>query len=115
MKDEAYHKIRSWIISGNLKSGTRLRDQELSEMLGISRTPIREALLMLENEGFVETKANRWTIVSSIDLDKAKENYILVWNLECLALNLAFEKFTEKDINELKNINEELNNLLTNG
>lgn len=114
MKDEAYQKLRKWIISGELAPGTKLRDKELSETMGISRTPIREALLMLENDGLVETKANRWTLVSFIDLNKAEETYAIVWTLECLAMELAFESFTDADIKELEKLNENLNALIKN-
>jgi len=115
MKDEAYQTLRKWIISGDLAPGTKLRDIELSETLGISRTPIREALLMLENDGFVETKANRWTLVSFIDLNKAEETYVIVGTLECLAMQLAFESITDADIKELEELNENLNAMIQNG
>lgn len=115
MKDEAYQKLRLWIVSGEMAPGTKLRDQELSEKLGISRTPIREALLMLENDGLVETKANRWTIVSEIDLNKAEENYVIVWTLEGLAIRLGLPHFTDTDIEELELLNEQLQKLVDNG
>ena len=66
VKDEAYNLLAQRIINGELKPCERLRVQELSDDLGISRTPVREALLQLESEGLVMTKANRWTIVSPI-------------------------------------------------
>ncbi len=115
MKDEAHQKLRSWIISGKLGPGTKLRDKELSEMLGISRTPVREALLMLESDGLIETKANRWTIVTAIDLDKAEENYSIVWTLEALAMKLAFPNFSVSDIDEMKALNEQFKILVHNG
>lgn len=115
MKDEAYQTLRRWIIAGELAPGTKLRDQDLSVTLGISRTPIREALLMLENDGLVETKANRWTLVSSIDLNKAEETYAIVSTLECLAMELAFTSFSDNDIRELENLNENLNVSMQNG
>jgi len=115
MKDEAYEVIRKWIISGDLAPGEKLRDKELSATLGLSRTPIREALLMLENDGLVETKANRWTLVAPIDLSKAEETYVIVSTLECLALRLAINSFTDADVQELEKLNENLNDLIDNG
>ena len=106
MKDEAYQTLRKWIITGKLPPGTKLRDQELSETLGISRTPIREALLMLENEGLVETKANRWTLVSQIDLSKVEDIYAIVWTLESLAMEIALPRFSTADVEELARLNE---------
>lgn len=89
MKDEVYNRLREWIITGELEPGAKLRDQDLSETLGISRTPIREALLRLENDGLVVTKANRWTLVAPIDLEEAESIYSIVWTLESLAMEQA--------------------------
>ena len=47
IRQEAYDKLRKWILDGNLVPGAKLRDKELAEQLGVSRTPIREALLRL--------------------------------------------------------------------
>ena len=67
VKEEAYTKIRNWILEGILKPGSKLKDKDLALQLGVSRTPIREALLRLEDEGFVQTKPNSSTLVSSVD------------------------------------------------
>lgn len=109
MKDEVYNKLRKWIVTGELEPGTKLRDSDLSEQLGISRTPVREALLRLENDGLVVTKANRWTLVSPIDLNEAKNIYSIVWTLECLALEQAFPHLSAEDIEELEQLNENFN------
>lgn len=115
MKDEVYNKLRKWIITGELEPGTKLRDQDLSDTLGISRTPIREALLRLENDGLVVTKANRWTLVSPIDLKEAKSIYSIVWTLESLAMEQAFPSISSTDIEELVQLNENLNKTLKTG
>ncbi|WP_411740268.1 GntR family transcriptional regulator [Peribacillus sp. S4] len=109
MKDEVYNKLRNWIVTGELEPGTKLRDLDLSEQLGISRTPIREALLRLENDGLVITKANRWTLVSPIDLTEAKNIYSIVSALECLAMEQALPHISAKDIEELEQLNENFN------
>lgn len=115
MKDEVYNKLKNWIISGELQPGTKLRDQDLSDTLGISRTPIREALLKLENDGLVVTKANRWTLVSPIDLKEAENIYSVVWTLESLAMEQAFPHISSKDIEELELYNQNLNKTAKNG
>lgn len=115
MKDEAYHELRKWIITGKLQPGTQLRDHDLSDTLGISRTPIREALLRLENDGLVITKANRWTLVSPVDLKEAENIYPIVWSLEGLALEQAFPHFASKDIEELELYNKNLNKTIKAG
>ena len=109
MKDEAYNILRKWIMIGKLEPGAKLRNQDLSDTLGISRTPVREALLQLENEGLVVTKANRWTLVAPIDLESAKNIYSIVWSLESLALEQAFPRFSQADLEGLELLNEQLN------
>ncbi|MFT3655174.1 HTH-type transcriptional repressor RspR [Bacillus sp. B01(2024)] len=108
MRDEVYHTLRNWIITGRLKPETKLKDKELSETLGISRTPIREALLRLEDDGLVMTKANRWTLVAPIELKEAENLYSIVWTLEKLALQQALPHMDAAVIQELKQLNEEL-------
>ncbi|MEY2195342.1 GntR family transcriptional regulator [Neobacillus sp. BF23-41] len=114
MKDEVYNKLRKWIVTGELEPGTKLRVQDLSEQLGISRTPIREALLRLENDGLVVTKANRWTLVSPINLKEAESIYSIVWTLERLAMEQAFSYISSKDIEDLEQLNENFHKTIIN-
>lgn len=109
MKDEVYDVLRKWIITGKLEPGTKLKLQELADILGTSRTPVREALLKLENDELVITKANRWTLVAPIDLKNAENIYSIIWTLECLGLKQAFPNITSKDIKELELFNEKFN------
>lgn len=111
VKDEVYELLLKKIITGELAPCQRLRIQELSEKFGISRTPLREALLQLENEKLVLTKANRWTIVAPIDPVEALNIYPIIYSLESLALELAYEKIGEKEIEKLKSINNEIEEL----
>jgi DNA-binding GntR family transcriptional regulator len=65
--DEVYAALGEAILDGRLRPGERLRDVDLAERLGVSRTPVREALQRLERSGLVEVSANRWTRVSVPD------------------------------------------------
>ncbi|ARD49614.1 MULTISPECIES: GntR family transcriptional regulator [unclassified Sporosarcina] len=105
MRDQAFNILQELIISGKLEPETKLKDQELSEMLGISRTPIREALLRLENMGLVITKANSSTTVAPIDLKEASNIYSIVETLESLAIEQGFPNVRDKDIKELELLN----------
>jgi DNA-binding GntR family transcriptional regulator len=91
-------------VDGTLAPGETLRDQEIAELLGVSRTPVREALRRLEDEGFVETALNRWTRVAPLDLRKAIEIYSIVEALELLALENA--QLRPDDIEQMKVANE---------
>ncbi|MGU3645129.1 GntR family transcriptional regulator [Microbacterium sp. C23T] len=62
--DEVYARLGEAILDGRLAPGERLRDQELAEWLGVSRTPVREALQRLERAGLVEVSPHRYTRVS---------------------------------------------------
>lgn len=106
VRQEAYVKLRNWILDGTLAPGLKLRDKELAGQLGVSRTPIREALLRLEDEGLVQTKPNRSTLVSSIDFHNAFHLYSIVWTLEQLALSQAFGSITEDHLQMMIEANE---------
>lgn len=69
--DDAYRSLGEAIVDGRLQPGDRLRDVELATLMGISRTPVREALQRLERIGLVEVAANRYTRVSALS-DRAR-------------------------------------------
>ena len=92
IRDDVYQSLREWIVRGDLEPGEKLKDKELAAQLGVSRTPVREALRKLENEGLVETSANRWTKVAPITIQDAERIYPIIQKLEELALILAFHK-----------------------
>ncbi len=106
VRHEAYLKLRDWILEGTFPPGMKLRDKDLAEGLGVSRTPVREALLRLEDEGLVQTKPNRSTHVTPIDFHNASHLYSIVWALEELALSQAFGSITEKHLQVMAEANE---------
>lgn len=110
MRAEVYADLRAWIIDGTLKPGEKLRDAELAEALGVSRMPVREAFLRLEDEGLVETSANRWTRVSYVDVGQAKRIYPLIIALEGLALSLSLGagRLGEDEISKMEEANTQL-------
>ena len=112
MRAEVYADLRAWIIDGTLKPGEKLRDAELAGALGVSRMPVREAFLRLEDEGLVETSANRWTRVAYVDVDQAKRIYPLVIALEVLALGLAAPRLGDVEISKMEGANEQLSRAL---
>jgi DNA-binding GntR family transcriptional regulator len=104
-RDNAYGRLRGWIIEGTLQPGEVLRDQDIASAFGVSRTPVREALRRLEDEGFVETALNRWTRVTPLDFTKALESYTIIEVLELLALELAFPGMTRDDLQRMSSAN----------
>jgi DNA-binding GntR family transcriptional regulator len=68
LRDDAYRAIRDAIVDGTLAPGERLNDGDLAHWLGVSRTPVREALARLEEAGLVHTRPGRYTMVSPLDV-----------------------------------------------
>ncbi|MEM1255146.1 MAG: GntR family transcriptional regulator [Cyanobacteria bacterium P01_H01_bin.21] len=112
IRDDVYVSLRDWIVSGELEPGEKLKDKELAAHLGVSRTPIREALRKLEDEGLVETAANRWTRVAPITLSDAENIYPIIQNLETLALTLAFSHLSAQPIQAMTTANSNLKTAL---
>jgi DNA-binding GntR family transcriptional regulator len=108
VRDEIHASLRGWIIGGVLRPGERVRDVDIADQLGVSRTPVREALRRLEDEGLIETEANRWTRVSLVDVDAAEQIYPIVRVLECLALELTGLSMATGALAELRDANERM-------
>lgn len=89
LRDRALQQIRQAILSGGLKPGTRLIEQELSEKMGISRLPIREALTSLEREGLVTVEPYKGAFVRPFSKEEVEELYAMRSLLEVYALQLA--------------------------
>ncbi|MDT0440808.1 GntR family transcriptional regulator, partial [Streptomyces doudnae] len=73
LREEAYRAIRDAIVDGTLAPGERLQDVALVAWLGVSRTPVREALARLEQAGLVRTTPGRHTLVSPLDVRAARD------------------------------------------
>lgn len=98
----AYSKIKNAIIKNQFAPGTLLVERQLSEQLGVSRTPIREALRKLVGEGLVEFIPNRGVFVSSIRLEDIIEIYELREALDGMAVCLCTQRMNESVIDGLK-------------
>ncbi|HEX3454297.1 MAG TPA: GntR family transcriptional regulator [Gaiellaceae bacterium] len=93
--------IREAIIDGRLPPGQRLKEEELARELGISRTPVREALLILQTEGLVDAEPNRGAVVRSHDAGDLEDLYALRALLEGYAARRAAANVTEATSAEL--------------
>ncbi len=98
--DAAYRSLGEAIVDGRLQPGDRLRDVELAALMGISRTPVREALQRLERIGLVEVAANRYTRVASLT-DRARTD-MREYAAHTIAgvLHVALDRATDEEIAE---------------
>ncbi len=108
LRDKIVASIRDSIIDGRLQPGERLIEPDTAKMLGVSRTPIREAFLQLESEGFVKVVPRKGAIVTELSLRDALETYDIKSELEALAAKLSVENITDNQIEELKTLNIEM-------
>ena len=104
--------IRAAIIDGRLKPGEPLREIDLATQLGTSSTPIREALLLLENEGLVEAVRNRGAVVRSYTADDLQELYSLRAVLEGYAARCAASRIDKAGLKALEESNKRYATLL---
>lgn len=100
----AYRKIRAAIQSGELKSGERLREVDLADSIGLSRTPVREALGRLISEGLVIHDASRGIMVAELDYSMVTELYFMREVLEGTAARLTAQHASEVEISILEDL-----------
>ena len=100
--DEIALQIEEAIVSGELRPGTVLRQEQLSARFAVSRTPVREALRRLAALGLVSFVPNRGVRVRGLSRDELQEAFLVRAELESLATELAAPKFTEADLEELE-------------
>lgn len=115
MREEVYNTLLMWIMEGELRPGEKLLDKELAEKMGVSRTPVREALRRLEDKDLVESAANRWTKVTGISVEEPVMIYPIIWTLEELAIAEATPKMTEADFKRMEVANQQLAKALATG
>ena len=107
LRDVVFENLRSAILEGKLKSGQRLMEVQLAEQLGVSRTPVREAIRKLELEGLVVMLPRKGAYVANISVKDLMDVLEIRASLEGLGASLAAERRTEEDIKNLEEIEEE--------
>ena len=108
LADRAYVRLREELITTELAPGTILREEELMRRLGVSRTPIREALQLLQRDGFVTVIPRRGTLVTEINIMDLAAIYEVRAHNESWAARLAAERAGADDIAEAKGLLAEL-------
>lgn len=101
LRQQVLDGLRQAIIEGRLAPGARLTERELTEMMGVSRTVIREALRQLESEGLIAIIPNKGPVVRELSLAEAKDLYHIRAVLEGLAARLFIENAGEAQVRQL--------------
>ena len=115
LRDVVFNTLRQAILRGELKPGERLMEIQLANKLGVSRTPIREAIRKLELEGLVLMIPRKGAEVAEITKKSLRDVLEVRRALEELAVQLVCEKITEEEIEELKAAAREFENVLKDG
>lgn len=102
LREVVCESLRNAISKGVLKPGERLMEIQLAEELGVSRTPVREAIRKLELEGYVVMLPRRGTYVSSLTIRDVNEVFEIRTSLESLAAALASERITDEEMDNLQ-------------
>ncbi|MEW6697471.1 MAG: GntR family transcriptional regulator [Bacillota bacterium] len=108
VRDRVYEQLRQAIMEDRLKPGERLVERKLADLLGVSRTPVREAIRMLELEGLVVHLPRSGTVVAQVTDLEVLEIYRIRAVLEGLAARMAAEKITPEQSKQLVDLLKEI-------
>ena len=108
LKEQVYEYLRDQLGRGELLPGSAINMDETSQKLGVSRTPLRDALLQLEMEGFVSILPRRGVIVNHLKLQDIKNYYEIIGALESAALMANFDEIKNTQIQKMHALNDEM-------
>jgi DNA-binding GntR family transcriptional regulator len=115
LRDDVYGRLRDAIVDGSLAPGEQLRDGELAAWLGVSRTPVREAMLRLAEAGLVVAQPGRSTTVSSLDLRDVRDARDVVAAMHELAVREAVGSLTPADLEAMHEANRQFREAIEQG
>lgn len=102
LRELVYEQLRHRILTGDFKPGTRMMEVELAQELGVSRTPIREAIRQLEKEGLITIEPRKGAYVSDVSINDLLDILEVRQDLEGLAASLAANRVTKTQLKELE-------------
>jgi DNA-binding GntR family transcriptional regulator len=115
LRDDVYRRLRDAIIDGTFAPGEQLRDSELATWLGVSRTPVREALLRLSEAGLVVAKPGRSTMVSPLNLREVLDAREVVAAMHQVSVREAVGRLTPADIATMRQANRQFSAAIKKG
>jgi DNA-binding GntR family transcriptional regulator len=108
LHDTLVNRLRDMIIEGHLSPGTRLNEGQLGQMLGVSRTPLREAIKYLASEGLVELVPSRGAVVKRFGAKDVQDMLLVLGTLEELAAKLACVIASDEGITEIRGLHDRM-------
>ena len=105
LREQVYEYLRDEINNRKLLPGATININEISQQLGISKTPLRDAIIQLEIEGFVTILPRRGVIVKKLSLQEVKDSYQIVGALEGSIIIDVFERISESCISRMEKLN----------
>jgi len=105
LRDDVYRRLRDAIVDGTFRPGEQLKDGELAEWLGVSRTPVREALLRLGASGLVVALPGRSTTVSAIDVQVVRDAKDVVAAMHELAVRQVTGRISAHEVERMRDAN----------
>ena len=106
LHDELLFRLRELIIDGDLAPGEKVPEKELCARFGVSRTPLREALKVLANEGLVTLTPNRGATVTALTIEELEEAFPVMGALEALSGEMAALRITDSEIAAIRRLHE---------
>jgi DNA-binding GntR family transcriptional regulator len=106
LKEQVYQYLREQMRKGEILPGSAIDMEETSKKLGVSKTPLRDALLQLEMEDFVTILPRRMIVVNTLSVRDIRSYYEIIGALESIALLKAFDGLTPSDIDRMQALND---------
>lgn len=104
LREQVVEEIRTAIIEGRLRPNDRISEPALTELLGVSRTPIREALILLEREGLIVARPNRGYFIRAFNEEDVENVFSMRTTLENFAAERVIYVLSEEDLNQLQHL-----------
>jgi DNA-binding GntR family transcriptional regulator len=108
LHDELTERLRGLITGGELAPGTKIRERELCERFGVSRTPLRECLKVLASEGLVTLRPNRGAMVRSLTVAELEEVFPVMGALEALSGEIACRHITDREVAQIRILHDDM-------
>ncbi|MEY8337789.1 GntR family transcriptional regulator [Lachnospiraceae bacterium 62-35] len=105
-RERVYIQLKEWIIYGVLRPEEKISDQEIAQYFSISRTPVREAIQLLADQKLIEVSPGKESRIAPIDSKNVRQVYIIISELDALAVRFAAPSIGKNELDELNEVNQ---------